>query len=128
MTGAAFPVKEYVAPHSHKTAADEDIVVLIAIFDDDIATGVVVVVPAATGKVIEEDIVLHHDIFHTINVNMLITSVLVVEDVTFDEDIVGAVVDLQDVVIVTIMHPESHRQWCRYLQWPRKTFRLGVQQ
>lgn len=103
VAGAAFPVKEYVAPYRHITAADVDIVVLIAIFDDDIAAGVVGVGPAAAGEIIEEDIVLHDDVFHTIDVDVLITSSLVVENIAFDDDIVGAVIDLQDVVIVTIM-------------------------
>ena len=69
----------------------------------DVAAGVVAVRPAAVSEVVEEDIVLHHDVGDAVDVNMLVGTGLVVEEVVLYENAARAVVDFKDVVIVAVV-------------------------
>src|SRR5690606_7192053 len=82
---------------------DDAVVVAVAVLDDDVAGGIAGDGAAAAGEVAHEDVFLHGDMFDAVDVDVLVAVSMVVEQVAADLDVAGAVVDLQDVVVVAVV-------------------------
>ncbi len=99
----ALPVEKHVAPDHHIARAEVLVGVSVGILDHDVAGGVIADGSARGGKIVEENIVLDNHPIHRVDVDVLVTAVLVVEQVAAHRDVAGAVVDLEDVVVVAVV-------------------------
>lgn len=66
----------------------------VAVFHHNIGTGIIPVGAPATGKIIHKNVVPDDDIGSAVNIDVFVASLLVVEQVAFDNDITDAMVYL----------------------------------
>ncbi len=100
---ASLPVEEDVAAQSDIPAAGVDIVSAVAVFNDDKAAGVIVINPATAGEVVEENVILDDYGRDAVDVDVFVAAGLVVEEVALDGDMMGTIVNLQDVVVIAVV-------------------------
>ena len=103
-TGGAGPIQKDIAANGDIVIAEVNVITAVAVFADDETAGIVGIGAPAAFKIIHEYVVLYRYIFNTVDVDMLIVAGLVVEDVAFDQNVMRAVVNLQNIVVVAIMH------------------------
>ncbi len=121
-TARTFPVQEDISPDGNIPTTRFAIVISVAIFNYDIAGGIVSVAPAASGEVIEENIILNDHVTNAVDVDVFVGARLVVEHITFHKDIRSPIIYLQDIVVVAVVENVVSKSYTTY---PLRTARLA---
>ena len=98
------PIKENVSTDSDSLTAQKAILIFVTVFDGYEMLALIWSTSTTTSIIIEEYIVLHNNVCNAVDINLLLSIPLVIENVIFNGYEPASVIYLEQIVIVRVVN------------------------